>query len=120
MKNILIIGATGQIGSELTMNLRSIYGNNHVVAGYIKGAEPKGILLESGPAEEADVRDGAMLAAIVTSAIAPARRPAAFNLSRIQQQAAVIMPVSPASKPMEPPNTSGSRKLTVPFAAPTW
>ena len=36
-----------------------------VVAGYIPGAEPKGVLLESGPAEIADVRDAAGLAAIV-------------------------------------------------------
>lgn len=32
MKKILIIGAGGQIGSELTMKLRSVYGNNNVVA----------------------------------------------------------------------------------------
>ncbi len=49
MKNILIIGATGQIGSELTMKLRSLYPDGNVVAGYIPGAEPKGALLESGP-----------------------------------------------------------------------
>jgi glycine C-acetyltransferase len=48
MKNILIIGATGQIGSELTMLLRKNYSGN-VVAGYIPGAEPKGELKESGP-----------------------------------------------------------------------
>mgnify|MGYP000658089024 CR=1 FL=1 len=35
MKHILIIGATGQIGSELTMELRKRYGNTNVVAGYI-------------------------------------------------------------------------------------
>ena len=46
MKNVLVIGATGQIGSELTMELRSRYGNSHVVAGYIIGAEPKGMLKE--------------------------------------------------------------------------
>ena len=46
MKNILIIGATGQIGSELTMLLRKNYSGN-VVAGYIPGAEPKGELKES-------------------------------------------------------------------------
>ena len=40
MKNILIIGATGQIGSELTMLLRRNYSGN-VVAGYIPGADPK-------------------------------------------------------------------------------
>lgn len=65
MKNILIIGATGQIGSELTMELRKRYGNNHVVAGYIHGSEPKGELKESGPSEVVDVTDGEMIAAAV-------------------------------------------------------
>ncbi len=55
MKNILVIGSTGQIGSELTMELRKRYGNNQVVAGYIAGCEPKGELKESGPAEIVDV-----------------------------------------------------------------
>ena len=58
MKNILVIGSTGQIGSELTMELRKRYGDEHVVAGYIAGAEPKGALAESGPKELADVTDG--------------------------------------------------------------
>lgn len=65
MKNILIIGATGQIGSELTMELRKRYGNDHVVAGYIHGSEPKGELKESGPSEVVDVTDGEMIAAAV-------------------------------------------------------
>ena len=29
MKNVLVLGSTGQIGSELTMKLRSIYGGKH-------------------------------------------------------------------------------------------
>ena len=65
MKNILVIGATGQIGSELTMELRARYGNEHVVAGYIIGAEPKGELKESGPAEICDVTNGEQIAAVV-------------------------------------------------------
>lgn len=65
MKNVLIIGATGQIGSELTMKLRREYPEGSIVAGYIKGAEPKGILLESGPSEEADVCNGQQIADIV-------------------------------------------------------
>ena len=44
MKNVLVIGSTGQIGSELTMKLRGIYGGN-IVAGYIPGQEPKGELV---------------------------------------------------------------------------
>ena len=65
MKNVLVIGSTGQIGSELTMKIRREIPGSTVVAGYIPGAEPKGVLLESGPAEIADVRDGAALADIV-------------------------------------------------------
>ena len=65
MKNILVIGSTGQIGSELTMELRKRYGGDHVVAGYIKGAEPKGALLESGPSALADVTDGEQIAEVV-------------------------------------------------------
>lgn len=66
MKNILVIGSTGQIGSELTMALRASYGNEHVVAGYIRGAEPTGLLKESGPAELCDVTNGEQIADIVT------------------------------------------------------
>lgn len=66
MKNVLVIGATGQIGSELTMVLRQHVGNDHVVAGYIKGAEPKGVLKESGPAELCDVTSAEMIEGIVT------------------------------------------------------
>lgn len=65
MKNILVIGATGQIGSELTMELRGRYGNSHVIAGYIKGSEPKGGLKESGPSALADVTDADAIAKVV-------------------------------------------------------
>ena len=65
MEHILIIGATGQIGSELTMELRKRYGNANVVAGYIPGAEPKGELKESGPSAIADVTDGEAIASVV-------------------------------------------------------
>ncbi len=65
MKNVLVIGSTGQIGSELTMKLRREIAGGTVVAGYIPGAEPKGELLESGPSELADVRDAKGLADIV-------------------------------------------------------
>ncbi|MCI1646831.1 MAG: NAD-dependent epimerase/dehydratase family protein [Bacteroides sp.] len=57
MKNILVIGSTGQIGSELTMELRRRYGNSQVIAGYVTGAEPKGELKESGPSAIVDVTD---------------------------------------------------------------
>ena len=62
MKNVLVIGATGQIGSELTMLLRRTFPNGKVVAGYIKGCEPKGKLLSSGPSEEVDVCNAKQIA----------------------------------------------------------
>ena len=84
MKNILVIGATGQIGSELTMKLRSIDGNDHVVAGYIVGAEPKGELAESGPAEVCDVTDGEAIERIVTK----------YNIDAIYNLAALLSVVA--------------------------
>ena len=65
MKNVLVIGSTGQIGSELTMELRKRYGNEHIVAGYIRGSEPKGELAESGPSVIADVTDANAIAQAV-------------------------------------------------------
>ena len=65
MKNILVIGSTGQIGSELTMKLRRDLPGGKTVAGYIRGAEPKGKLLTSGPAEVADVCNAKQIADIV-------------------------------------------------------
>jgi nucleoside-diphosphate-sugar epimerase len=64
MKNILVIGAVGQIGSELTMKLRKIYGNSSVVAGYFR-PEPTGELLNSGPAEYVDVTEAQQVADLV-------------------------------------------------------
>ncbi|MEG1547088.1 MAG: NAD-dependent epimerase/dehydratase family protein, partial [Bacteroides sp.] len=61
MKNVLIVGATGQIGSELTMELRRRYGNQHIIAGYIQSSEPQGILKESGPSAMVDVTHPEMI-----------------------------------------------------------
>lgn len=52
---ILIIGACGQIGTELTIKLREIYGDNQVIASDIrKGNHP---IFESGPFEQLDAMD---------------------------------------------------------------
>jgi nucleoside-diphosphate-sugar epimerase len=88
MKNILVIGSTGQIGSELTMELRHRYGNEHVIAGYITGAEPKGELLESGPSAMADVTNGEMIAEVVKK----------YNVDAIYNLAALLSVVA-ESKP---------------------
>ena len=88
MKNILVIGSTGQIGSELTRELRKRYGNEHVVAGFIKGAEPKGELLESGPSAEADVTNAEAIAQVVKQ----------YNIDTIYNLAALLSVVA-ESKP---------------------
>ncbi|MDR5591556.1 NAD-dependent epimerase/dehydratase family protein [Christiangramia sp. SM2212] len=52
---ILIIGACGQIGTELTLKLRDIHGNDHVIASDIReGAEE---LMQSGPFEILNATD---------------------------------------------------------------
>jgi len=48
-KNILILGACGQIGTELTLTLRSMFGRNHVIASDIREGSKE--LMESGPFE---------------------------------------------------------------------
>lgn len=52
---VLVIGSSGQIGTELVMRLRSIYGNNNVVASDIKNAAQE--VMESGPFEIIDGKD---------------------------------------------------------------
>jgi nucleoside-diphosphate-sugar epimerase len=54
MKRILVTGACGQIGSELTMALRSRYGGINVVAAGHRTA-PSSTLRDSGPFEFVDV-----------------------------------------------------------------
>ena len=55
MKRILITGALGQIGSELTLKLRSIYGAANVIATDIRKNDSEAA--ESGPFELIDVTD---------------------------------------------------------------
>lgn len=56
MKKILITGALGQIGSELTLKLREKYGNDNVVATDIKKPENSRIVSE-GIFEQLDATD---------------------------------------------------------------
>ena len=53
--NILIIGAAGQIGSELVAELRKLYGSDHVYATDIKEASRD--VMEGGPFQLLDVMD---------------------------------------------------------------
>tara|TARA_B100000900_G_scaffold412623_1_gene434807 strand:- start:115 stop:1068 length:954 start_codon:yes stop_codon:yes gene_type:complete len=61
---VLVIGASGQIGTELVMNLRSIYGDLHVVASDIKYSSQE--VMETGPFEQLDIMDESRLHQIVS------------------------------------------------------
>ncbi|TDL95235.1 L-threonine 3-dehydrogenase [Macrococcus brunensis] len=56
MKRIMITGALGQIGTELTLKLREIYGVDNVLATDLRRPEEGAKVLE-GPFEELDVTD---------------------------------------------------------------
>ena len=106
MKNVLIIGATGQIGSELTMKLREAYPGGNVVAGYIKGAEPKGELLESGPSALVDITDASQIADAVER----------YNIDTIYNLAALLSAVAEARPSL--PGKSESVDFTIPLKLP--
>ncbi len=86
MKNVLIIGATGQIGSELTMALRRHIPNGKIVAGHLAHEEPKGELLTSGPAEIVDVTNAEQIAAVVDK----------YEIDTIYNLAAILSAVAEA------------------------
>ena len=56
---ILVVGASGQIGTELVIQLRSIYGNSSVIASDLKSATKE--VMESGPFEQLDIMDESRL-----------------------------------------------------------
>ena len=55
MDKILVIGSSGQIGTELVMELRARYGHDNVVASDLKTAAKE--VMESGPFEKLDALD---------------------------------------------------------------
>ena len=63
MEKILVIGCSGQIGSELTLELRKKYGNTNVIATDIRPAPPE--IAESGKFEVLDVLDTSKLQLIL-------------------------------------------------------
>lgn len=58
-EKILVIGASGQIGVELTLALRKIYGNTNVIASDLREENP--LLKGSGPYVSLDVMNKEML-----------------------------------------------------------
>jgi nucleoside-diphosphate-sugar epimerase len=64
MEKILILGAGGQIGVELTLALRQLYGRNQVIASDIKEEHPL-LKQDNGPFRQLDVMDFKEVAHVV-------------------------------------------------------
>ncbi|MFD1094343.1 NAD-dependent epimerase/dehydratase family protein [Salegentibacter chungangensis] len=62
-KKILIIGACGQIGTELSLKLREMHGNDAVVASDIREGDAE--LMQSGPFEIADATDAKLIESLI-------------------------------------------------------
>jgi len=78
MERILVIGSSGQIGSELVLALRKIYGGENVFATDIK--EPTAEVSETGPFDKLDVLDFNNLLHYVVR----------YNITQIYNLAAVL------------------------------
>ena len=65
MRKILVAGALGQIGSELTMGLREVYGVDNVIASSRSKKAGLEKVIESGPFEVVDITDGKRLHEVV-------------------------------------------------------
>lgn len=65
MKKILVLGSGGQIGSELTMRLREVYGGANVVATDLNPERLTNAIQESGPTGKVDACDTKQIAEVV-------------------------------------------------------
>ena len=63
MEKIIVIGASGQIGSELTMALRQKYGHDNVIASDIRDASEE--VMRSGPFEILDVMNETHMSEVI-------------------------------------------------------
>jgi nucleoside-diphosphate-sugar epimerase len=82
MNHILVTGAAGQIGSELTMALREKFGKDNVVATGRK-TKPSKTLLESGPFEYIDVSDKDSVKEVINS----------YDIDTVYNMAAILSAV---------------------------
>lgn len=79
MEKIMITGALGQIGTELTLKLREIYGVDNVLATDLRRPEAGAKVLD-GPFEELDVTDAERMDKLAS----------AFNADTIMHMAALL------------------------------
>jgi nucleoside-diphosphate-sugar epimerase len=77
-ETILIIGASGQIGNELTQELRSVYGNDNVIGSDIKEGSEE--MMTSGPFEIIDATDKEAVLRVVKK----------YNVSQVYLLAAML------------------------------
>jgi len=85
MEKILVTGAVGQIGSELTMALRKRYGNDNVVAGFHR-TKPGETLKNSGPCEMVNCTNIEQVKDVVKK----------YNIDTIYHLAAILSAVAEA------------------------
>ena len=78
MKKILIVGSGGQIGTELVKKLRSIYGNENVVASDLR--QLTGEIVETGPFERIDSTNMMQIIEVVKK----------YNIDTIYNLAAIL------------------------------
>ncbi len=83
MEKILVTGAVGQIGSELTVALRKRYGNDNVVAGFNR-TKPGETLKNSGPCEMVDCTNIEQVKVVVKK----------YNIDTIYHLAALLSAVA--------------------------
>jgi len=86
MERVLVTGAVGQIGSELTLALRDKYGADNVVAGGRK-TKPSPQLRDSGPFEVVDCTDVDAVASVVKK----------YKIGTIHHLAALLSAVAEAN-----------------------
>lgn len=77
-ETILILGASGQIGNELTLKLRAVYGNNNIIASDIR--EGNADMMSSGPFEIIDATEKETILKIVQK----------YNVTQIYLLAAML------------------------------
>jgi nucleoside-diphosphate-sugar epimerase len=82
MKKILVTGGLGQIGSELIMHLRNIYGTDNVVASDMKSEGPAKVV-EAGPFEQINVLDAGQISDTVKK----------YNIDTVIHLAAILSAV---------------------------
>ena len=77
-EKILVIGSSGQIGTELVIALRKIYGENNVIASDIKPSSYE--IMNSGPFEKMDIMNEKLLNSVVKK----------YNVTQIYLLAALL------------------------------